>query len=76
VEEESYCKQTKTKAHKIDHFDEDLDGKYYIKNKLINRLKNTIRVFFFTENKKSNVSKRTVTIICFESLTRNQTNKK
>jgi hypothetical protein len=41
VEEESYCKQTKTKANKIDHFDEDLDGKYYIKNKLINRLKNT-----------------------------------
>jgi hypothetical protein len=41
---ESYCKKT----NKIDHFDEDLG--YYIKNKLINRLKTLlIRVFFFTE---------------------------
>jgi hypothetical protein len=34
MEEKSCCNKPKPKPIKIDDFDEDLDGKYYQKNKL------------------------------------------
>jgi hypothetical protein len=46
---ESYCNKPKPKPIKIDDFDEDFDGKYYIKTNWINQLKTLFfRVFFFS----------------------------
>jgi hypothetical protein len=42
VEKKATANKPKPKPIKIDDFDEDLDGKYYIKKNWINQLKNTL----------------------------------
>jgi hypothetical protein len=47
VEKKATANKPKPKPIKIDDFDEDLDGKYYIKTNWINQLKNSSLGCFF-----------------------------